>query len=386
MSKPFKVAHFAYGLSIGGVTNILKQLVNGQSDEVEQIVILLSEAEEPNADFSHIKIYSLNQSLAEEYTLKGFFKIWLNPGKYHNNVVAAIAKIYEEEKFDIFHFHGIPKDLPIGKLLKKGIPAIKLVYTDHMLRITTEENESIKGKMLAMLYKQFYKPYHTIFVSKTSYTTARSIGFIKEGNQHTFIENSINTSCIVQKKDYTIPRKARIVYLSRITAVKGHFLLIDVVKKILQKDESANFEFVLIGPGELTEKLKAAIKENSLTDYFTFLGPRNDISELLYTYDLAVFPSESEGLPIALLEKMAAGLPVAASGIPGIKNVIQKQDEALLFPVNDAEACASIILQLMGDQKLRKDTGEAARKAVVERYSGSLLDKYIEFYRQIRSN
>lgn len=378
-----KVAHVTYNLAIGGVTNVIHQLTERESDGLEQILILLMDADCLPADLHHIKIYKLNYALAGKFSLKGFIGIWLRPSRYFSEIVKKLQKIHEKEKFDVYHFHGLPKDLQIGSLLKRRTPGLKLVYTDHLMRITSGEYGCLRTKALAFLYRRFYKPYNIIFVSQTIADAASSFGFINHALKFKIIENSVNLAGSKVKSDYTLSGKTSIVFVSRISAVKGHFLLPTVAELLINKHQYRNFEFVLIGPGELTDKLKTEIAARKLDSCFRILGPMQNVPELLPGFDIAVFPSEREGLPIALLEKMAAGLPVVASDIPEIKNVIQHPDEAQLFPVNDSEACAAQLMRLVQDQSLREKTGAAARKAVEERYAEPLATRYAAFYNSL---
>jgi glycosyltransferase involved in cell wall biosynthesis len=386
VGKKLRVVHVVYSLTIGGVTNVLQQLVAEEREGIEQELILLSEKQAVPTTFSQIQVYSLNYKLPEEYTLKGFASIWLFPKKYFGAVVLAVEKIYKKNPFDIYHFHGIPKDLPIGSMLQKKYPAIKLVYTDHLLRIAEDEYGGIKTKLLAFLYSKIYKPYNVIFVSKAIYASAKAAGFVNARNKNQVIENSVDAAKIAVKKSYTMAGTINIVYVSRISAVKGHFLLMPVANTLINKYGISNFKITLIGPGELSGQLQEAINKEGLSSYFELAGPKQNVAALLPDFDMAVFPSEREGLPIALLEKMASGLAVVASDIPEIKNVIQKENEALLFPVNNAEACAEQLYTLIKNELLRKETGMAARKAVEERYAKPLIEKYLEFYKEIPEN
>ena len=374
-----KIAHVTYSLPIGGVTNVIRQLLERKSEDAEQILILLSNTEDIPADFAGIKIYHLNYHLPEEYTLSGFAKLWLQPNKYYGEVVSRLKEIQEQEQFDIYHFHGIPKDLPVGKLLQQACK-VKLVYTDHLMRISKEE-QGVKTKLLSFIYKQFYKPYNVIFVSQAIYSRAKQLGFINISNKNEVIENSIDAGKVTLKNAYTIADKINIVYVSRISTVKGHFSLLPVAELLINKYKLSNFRFVLIGPGELAEQLQKEITARNLDRYFQLRGPLQNVPALLAEFDMAIFPSEREGLPVALLEKMAAGLPVVASDIPEIKNVIRNSGEALIYPLNNAEACAEQLYRLIEDPQLREKTGIAARQAVKERYSTPLLERYLVFYK-----
>lgn len=384
-SKKVKVAHVIYNLTIGGVTNIIKQLITAQPESIEQILILLCDEGDKLPDgFENQKVYRLQCQLPETYTINHFFRIWLRPEKYFGKVVQKLNEIFEKEHFDIYHFHGIPKDLPAGTLLQRRHKEIQLVYTDHLMRIVKGEYSSLNSRLLAFIYSRFYKSYNVIFVSKAIADTASALGFVNRKRKNSVIENAIDVKSIPVKSDYAIPGKASIVYVSRISAVKGHFLLLPVAELLISKYHCSNFEFTIIGPGELTAQLEEEIKKRNLSTYFNIAGPMQNVPSFLYKYDIAVFPSEREGLPVALLEKMAAGLPVVASSIPEITNVIQNDDEALIFSNKNADDCAAFLFNLLTDEGLRRRTGIAARKAAESRYSTPLHEKYNAFYKTLQ--
>jgi glycosyltransferase involved in cell wall biosynthesis len=99
-----------------------------------------------------------------------------------------------------------------------------------------------------------------------------------------------------------------------------------------------------------------------------------------------VLPSRSEGLPIALLEAMSAGLPVVVTDLDGMDDVVQRGEDGFLVPVEDARALANAILKLLSDPARARQMGIAARKHVMENYTEdimgeqylALMKKYLE--------
>ena len=378
-----KVAHIVYSLSIGGVTNIVERLLRDKKEWQDLVLIVLADPDAGLSESYSCSRFNLKASIPDVYTLKGFLSIYFNPKKYFSAIVDDLVAIVETEKINVFHFHGLPKDLPIGSLLQQRVRDLKLVYTDHLMRIAEKEYSWLTIKILSRIYRKFYKPYHVIFVSKAIANRAEELHIVNKRKYAEVIENTVDLSRITQKTDYNCKGLFRIVYVSRISKVKGHFLLPEVAKILISKYQTTDFCFHLIGPGELTESLQEQINNMELGNKFLLEGPRSNVQEILAGYDMAVFPSEKEGLPVALLEKMAAGMPVVASDIPEIKNVIQDPEEALLFPVNNAAACAAQLYRLMQDQQLRNRIGTTGRKAVENRYAASLADRYAAFYKKI---
>jgi glycosyltransferase involved in cell wall biosynthesis len=106
-----------------------------------------------------------------------------------------------------------------------------------------------------------------------------------------------------------------------------------------------------------------------LNGNFLFLGRRNDVPEILASCDIAVLPSLAEGLPNAVLEYLAAGLPAVASALGGNLEVIQDGLTGLLVPPQDAGALAAALLRLLEDEDLATLLAKAGREQVTSRFS-----------------
>lgn len=381
LQKKIKVAQVIYDWQIGGTSSVVQQLIEERNCDVEMSVIILSDPDYKFENEASLKEHRLNYLSSSKFSLPAVLSEQFFVRKAVKIAAQQIHAICIKEEFDILHFHTHPRDLQIGKHLLKYSKKLSLVFTDHSWRISKDEYARIQGKILSIIYRNLYKVCNSIFVSKAAYEWALKIKLIESGKKNVYIENSIRLSSFKQKTDYLLREKTYIVYVSRISAAKGHFFLIKVAALLVHKYQVKNFEFVIIGPGELTEQLQATITDHNLGAYFQLRGPLQNVPSLLAQFDMAVFPSEREGLPVALLEKMAAGLPVVASDIPEIKNVIRHSDEALIYPLNNAEACAEQLYRLIHDQQLREKTGMAAREAVKERYSMPLLERYLAFYK-----
>lgn len=102
-----------------------------------------------------------------------------------------------------------------------------------------------------------------------------------------------------------------LVHVGRFTYAKNHTFLIDIFNEIkLKKD---NYKLFLVGTGELEAEIKLKVERLGLNDNIIFLGTRNDVSDILQAMDIFVFPSNFEGLPVAMVEAQASGLPIFAS-------------------------------------------------------------------------
>ena len=122
------------------------------------------------------------------------------------------------------------------------------------------------------------------------------------------------------------------------------------------------------GVGELTEALQALAQELGVAGRVRFLGFRRDVAALLAASDVFLFPSFQEGLPVSLMEAMAAGLPCVVSRVRGNADLIASGDGGFLRAPNDAEGFAEDIRTLLTDPALREAMGERNRE-VITRYS-----------------
>ena len=158
--------------------------------------------------------------------------------------------------------------------------------------------------------------------------------------------------------------------------VKGHPWLIAAAPTVVR--EFPEVRFVFAGDGELRPTFAAQVAQLGLEDRFKFLGRRSDIPEVLASCDLAVLPSRAEGLPNAVLEYMAAGLPTIASRVGGMAELIQDGVTGLLVPAEDANALAGALLQFLRDPEQARQIAKNGQRFAVENFSFERLIREID--------
>ena len=149
---------------------------------------------------------------------------------------------------------------------------------------------------------------------------------------------------------------------------KDHATLLRAWKLVLIRLQSAGYSAALLLAGRFDnthESLKALAADLEISADVKFLGAVNDIPGLLSSVDLGVFSSRTEGSPNGLLECMAAGLAVAATDIPGIREAVGQGGQPFLAPPGDAQILADRILKLAVSPALRAQLGEANRRRIV---------------------
>ena len=163
-----------------------------------------------------------------------------------------------------------------------------------------------------------------------------------------------------------------VLALARLDPVKG---LDTLVRAAVDVPDAI---FVLAGDGPERATLTDQIAAAGLTDRVRLPGHIADTPNLLAACDLLVLPSRSEGLPLSLLEAMAAGVPIVATDIPGIAAVIDSGRTGMLVPVDDAEALAATISAALADSEMRHRLADAARIEVREHYRAQVMVDQIE--------
>jgi glycosyltransferase involved in cell wall biosynthesis len=173
-----------------------------------------------------------------------------------------------------------------------------------------------------------------------------------------------------------------LVNVGRLYSTKGQQYLVPMMSRVLQRWPRA--QLLLVGEGPERHRLEAAIREARLERSIHILGLRHDIVDLLSLSTLFVFPSETEGLPIAVLEAMGAGKPVIASRIEPIAEVIEHGSSGLLVPCGDAMAFADAVNRVVSSTELASRMGRRGQELVADRYSVTSTARSMEtLYRAV---
>lgn len=167
--------------------------------------------------------------------------------------------------------------------------------------------------------------------------------------------------------------------IGRMKPQKDHHTFLQAAAQVLPRLPAARF--LVIGDGPLRAELEAEAHSLGLEQALVFTGLRADIPALLAAMDVLVFSSRWEGLPVTLLEGMAAARPVAATAVDGIRTVSIPDETALLVPPGDPAALAAACLRLGQDPALAQRMGQAGRERVTALYSlEAMIDRTVALY------
>jgi glycosyltransferase involved in cell wall biosynthesis len=167
--------------------------------------------------------------------------------------------------------------------------------------------------------------------------------------------------------------------VARLYPEKNHRLLLQAFSKVAEQIGRARL--LLVGDGVERRAIIAEIERLGLKDRVTLLGVRRDIPRILAACDVFALASDREGLPIAVLEAMAARRPVVATAVGDLPHVIQHQESGLLVPPKDAARLAAALTRLLTDPALARTMGSHGRAAVASRFEiTAMVEKYESLY------
>ncbi|MHA2284049.1 MAG: glycosyltransferase family 4 protein, partial [Promethearchaeota archaeon] len=176
-------------------------------------------------------------------------------------------------------------------------------------------------------------------------------------------------------------RKPIVLYIGRLLTLKGIDILIKSIKQVVTK---YNVYFLLAGTGNINrwkKQLYGVSKEN-----YGFLG-YVDYEKINYLYtkaDLFVLPSFTESFPLVILEAMASGVPVIATNVGGIPEIIEDKKDGILIAPNDPAVLSDSIIMLINKHGLRKKISKNAREKVMKHFTARIMaEKTNEFYEEI---
>lgn len=289
--------------------------------------------------------------------------------------LARLVYILRKEKVCIVHTHGYHPGVwgRIGAFLAR-VPVI----------VSTEHGKTLWKRRRQIVFEKLANRFTDLRIAVSE--DIRQLRIQNEDtppNKIITLQNGVNTKRFgsfckeaMRKKlgisqfDYVIGT------VGNLFKAKAHHVLIDALSLVNSK--GINFVSLCVGEGRLREELEQRALEKKLKDRILFLGSRSDIPELLGAMDLFVLSSIREGLPVSMLEAMAAKVPVVATCVGGIPEVIRDGESGLLVPPNDSEKLAEKVSFVLNKPEYGKMLADAAYQDILQKYSIQHATKEIE--------
>jgi glycosyltransferase involved in cell wall biosynthesis len=163
---------------------------------------------------------------------------------------------------------------------------------------------------------------------------------------------------------------------------KGHRVLLESMPKLLAA--YPNLQVLFFGKGSLAGELQGIVDGAGLSANVRLMGFRDDLASLLPCLDLLVHPALMEGLGVSLLQASAAGVPIVASAVGGIPEAVRDDVNGRLVPAGDPDRLADSVIELLGDEPLRRRLGAGGRALVRDEFSvDAMVSGNLAVYREV---
>jgi glycosyltransferase involved in cell wall biosynthesis len=293
----------------------------------------------------------------------------LSGGRFARSISAA--RHFWVERPDIVHVHN-PTSLRYAALSKLN-PKASIVVTLH----GDQDTHARLGTDF-----EWWLTSAAVVVSRAAVATLR---LSRRAGPLTVIHNGIARASVTTPRHVPSPHMAGPqvflgIMVARMDGRKGHHTLVRSLHQL--KETGISVRVLVVGDGIDRTNIEERAREYGLGhEDLQFLGRRSDIEDLLSAADFFVLPSDIEGVPMAILEAMAHGLPIIASKVGGIPEVIDDERDGLLIPPGDPPALAAAIQRLASDTMLRRSLGSAALARVSREFSLKVMaSKYDRVY------
>jgi len=296
---------------------------------------------------------------------------------------SAMAKWSRRHALDVIHVHySLPH--ATAALLAREITGTPYVVTLHGSDVT------ILGSDPA------YLPVNSYAVQRADAVTAVSdfmrgeayarLGITQEATViPNFVDPEVFSPVPCERTERGDERDVVIIHISNFRPVKRIQDLIYAMSMVVKR--AANARLVLVGDGPERHDVERLIDRLDLRRNVLVTGFRSDVPHMLRCSDVLVLCSESESAPLTLLEGMSSGLPVVATSVGGIPEMVRDGFNGFLVPPKNPEALAAKLIELNEDKQLGKRLGKAARRTVLERYTAeNAVRLYEEVLERVTKN
>ena len=276
----------------------------------------------------------------------------------------------------IIHAHG-PRAGYFCRLAVR--PGERFVYTEHLWN----EDFQLKNRLNSLLQlwglKSIYRKANLVIAVSNSVKKFLNKKIIGDKDKVVVIPNAVEISADEPKIIHGPSHDKAGLLIGTIGALnrqKGQIYLIRAMQLIVQSLPKSKLE--IIGEGPDKEVLEAEIKRLGLEAKIQLLGRREKVEKIINDWDLFILPSLSETFGLSLLEAMEAGIPLVATSVGGVPEIVKNGQTGVLVPPADSEQLAKAILWLLAEKKEREKLAKAAFSALKKRYDWSRIINIIE--------
>ncbi|MDP3962651.1 MAG: glycosyltransferase family 4 protein [bacterium] len=304
--------------------------------------------------------------------------------------LADIIKVIRDVRPDILHLHS-PKAAGLGSLAARILKVKKIIYTVHGWTFNEDRPWYQKTAIYFFSWLTMFFCTHVIVLSEKELDQARPFPYVSKKlhliplgiSPTTFFGTSSARLFLQSVIAESLEKRIVVGTIAELHPNKGLIYAISAIEKLVNYFPS--IIFFIIGEGDQRKYLENLIKEKSLEKHIVLAGYVKDAAEYLKGFSIFILPSVKEGLPYCVIEAGYAGLPVIATTVGGIPEIIDDMKSGILIQPKKSEEIAHALEFLLNHKNVQKEYGSALRQKVTEKFSlETMLDSTMKIYSEAK--
>lgn len=366
-----KILHLISSSGLLGAERVLLELAEHSKRSGLKVTIgVFNNSQNPNFDLA-------------KYAKGKDFDIQIFPcnGRFDKKTIRMIKDHMDQAGIQILHSHNYKSNFYARRALSNN--NIRWIVTNHGRRFGPKLMlyNLLDGLMVRRADRVIAVSKEIAKRMKRARIDSKKICLIENGVNLERFQKKIASESIKEslgiKKDVPV-----VATVGALTEEKGHLYLLRAIPKVVQRFPEAIFLF--IGDGRERPNLEKTTSSLGIKNSVIFAGMRNDVPGLLSILDVFVLPSLNEGLPMALLEAQAARIPVVATRVGAMPDVVEDRVTGILVSPKDPQAIAEAIIMILSDKKFASDIAHKGFERVRDHFSSEKMgDKYIAIYKEL---
>jgi glycosyltransferase involved in cell wall biosynthesis len=366
---------------------VLHLISSGGMYGAEAVILNLSRILNEGGHASEVAVFSnsTNPNLQlHERALQEGIQSHLVPcsGQVDRTAMNVLRELVARSEADVVHAHGFKADVYAYLAMRRTeVPLVSTCHTWY----DTDWLVTLYGKIDRMVLRRFARVVAVSDEVRRQLLAAGAsedrVSIVRNGIDLRPFENVTPALRVEMGAGDT----AIVGLIGRLANSKGVDLYIEAAARVLSHGVKA--QFVVVGEGPDQEMLARKIDDMNLNGQAILLGRRDDMPAVYASLDIMVSASRQEGLPMAILEGMASGLPLVATSVGEVPTVVNEGRTGLLVPPEDADALATAIEKLLNNPAERVRMGTAGRERICEEYSAErMAEDYLRVYGEAKSS
>lgn len=358
-----KIAHLLYS-GLGGHGSVFFSLINADSNKRFSYLAVFCGIEPLSPDYADL---CERRNIAYSYFSK---KKGLDIAIY-----VRLWRYFRREKPDYIFLHGVAFILP----------ALAYCFFSRKKKVFIRDTQAhhLKSRMewLWLFVSMQLGNRIIILTNEAAKGIKKKFKFFYKKNKIVIIPNGLDISMFSIKKKYNETDEFRIGMQSRLQPIKDHPTLIRAFKIVCERKPDLNLSLHIAGDGSTKSELESLVKETNLSDKVNFHGmlATDELLDFMHKLDVYVHATFGETQSNSIMQAMACGLPIIASNVSGVNNMLQHNVNGLLYSSEDMVELAELIIYLVDNKQKRTELGEHAKNLAIQRYSNeAMFNRYSE--------